>query len=74
MQGTTQAATRQDAELDTPTALRVALHARDPARLGLLLAGLATEGIAADAEADLLLADIGAHEVLPTTWFRRRRR
>lgn len=65
MQGTTQAATRQDAESDTPTALRVALHARDPARLGLLLAGLATEGIAADAEADLLLADIGAHEVLP---------
>jgi two-component system, NarL family, nitrate/nitrite response regulator NarL len=62
--------TTQEAEPEARTAtLRVALHARDPARLGLLLAALATEGIAADAEADLLLADMGPHEVLPDDLF-----
>lgn len=65
-----QTTAQPDTEPDAPaTALRVALHARDPSRLGSLLAGLATEGIVADAEADLLLADIGPHEVLPDDLF-----
>jgi two-component system, NarL family, nitrate/nitrite response regulator NarL len=66
LQTTAQRETESDVH---PAALRVTLHARDPARLGSLLAGLATEGIVADAEADLLLADIGPHEVLPDDLF-----
>ena len=66
MQTAAQSETVPDAR---PSSLRVALHARDPARLGSLLAALATEGIAADAEADLLLVDVGPHEVLPDDLF-----
>ena len=66
MQTAAQPDTAPDAQ---PSALRVALHARDPARLGSLLAALATEGIVADAEADLLLVDIGAHEMMPDDLF-----
>lgn len=48
-----------------PGVLRVALHARDPGRLGALLAALATEGVEADADAPVLLADLLPGEPVP---------
>jgi DNA-binding CsgD family transcriptional regulator len=50
---------------EQPHALRTALQARDPARLGALLAGLATQGIVADAEADVLVVDLADAEPAP---------
>ncbi len=50
---------------EQPHALRTALQARDPGRLGALLAALATQGIVADAEADVLVADLADGEPAP---------
>lgn len=58
-----QDAPADDGAHDHP--LRVALHARDPGRLGALLADLATEGIVAEGGAGILLADLAPGEAPP---------